>query len=167
MAYRLLEMLGGDPDKITGPGVTAAAVEGEQTAIELLADVGQWLGQGIANLAGRPLTPDLVVIGGGVSAAGDLLLQPTRQMFARTLTGRGFRQQARLELADFRNDAGLTGRRTWPGTRFSTRRWPTAVASGRPWVADCGSEDGAVSCVGRTLTWKATDQQRETPDEAG
>ena len=77
MAYRLLEMLGGDPDKITGPGVTAAAVEGEQTAIELLADVGQWLGQGIANLAAA-LDPDLVVIGGGVSAAGDLLLQPAR-----------------------------------------------------------------------------------------
>src|SRR6476620_4340520 len=83
MAYRLLEMLGGDPDKITGPGVTAAAVDGEQTAIELLADVGQWLGQGIANLAAA-LDPDLVVIGGGVSAAGDLLLQPARQMFART-----------------------------------------------------------------------------------
>ena len=108
MAYRLLEMLGGDPDQITGPGVTAAAIEGEQTAIELLADVGQWLGQGIANLAAA-LDPDLVVIGGGVSAAGDLLLLPARQMFARTLTGRGFRQQARLELAHFRNDAGLIG----------------------------------------------------------
>lgn len=108
MAFRLLEMLGGDPETITGPEVTAAAVAGEQTAIELLADVGQWLGQGIANLAAA-LDPDLVVIGGGVSAAGDLLLQPARQMFARTLTGRGFRQQARLELAHFRNDAGLIG----------------------------------------------------------
>jgi glucokinase len=108
MAYRLLDMLGGDPEQITGPGVTAAALDGEQTAIELLADVGQWLGQGIANLAAA-LDPDLVVIGGGVSAAGDLLLQPARQMFGRTLTGRGFRQQARLELAHFRNNAGLIG----------------------------------------------------------
>jgi glucokinase len=83
-------------------------LEGEQTAVELLADIGQWLGQGIANLAAA-LDPDLVVIGGGVSAAGDLLVQPARQMFARTLTGRGFRQQARLELAHFRNDAGLIG----------------------------------------------------------
>ena len=65
-------------------------------------------GSGIANLAAA-LDPDLVVIGGGVSAAGDLLLQPARHMFARTLTGRGFRQQARLELAHFRNDAGLIG----------------------------------------------------------
>jgi glucokinase len=108
MAYRLLEMTGGDLDAITGPSVTAAAVHGEHTAIELLADVGGWLGQGIANLAAA-LDPDLFVVGGGVSAAGDLLLQPARRAFERTLTGRGFRPEARLELAHFRNDAGLIG----------------------------------------------------------
>jgi glucokinase len=108
MAYRLLELMGGDVDAITGPGVTAAAVEGEQTAVELLADVGAWLGQGMANLAAA-LDPDLFVIGGGVSAAGNLLLRPARNAFERTLTGRGFRPEARLELAHFRNDAGLIG----------------------------------------------------------
>jgi glucokinase len=108
MAYRLLELMGGDVDAITGPGVTAAAVQGEQTAIELLGDVGNWLGQGIANLAAA-LDPDLFVVGGGVSAAGHLLLRPARSSFERTLTGRGFRPEARLELAHFRNDAGLIG----------------------------------------------------------
>jgi glucokinase len=107
MAYRLLEMLG-DPDQITGPGVTAAALQGESTAIELIGDVGTWLGQGIANLAAA-LDPDLFVIGGGVSEAGDLLLEPTRHAFRRTLTGRGFRTPARIELAQLRNDAGLIG----------------------------------------------------------
>lgn len=108
MAYGLLDMLGGDPDTITGPGVTAAALRGEPTATELIGDVGSWLGVGIANLAAA-LDPDLFVIGGGVSAAGDLLLEPTRRAFARTLTGRGFREPARIELAHFRNDAGLIG----------------------------------------------------------
>ena len=107
-AYRLLEMVGGDPDQITGPDVTAAAIAGEPNAIELLGDVGTWLGRGIANLAAA-LDPEVVVIGGGVSAAGDLLLLPARQAFSRTLTGRGFREEARLELAHFRNDAGLIG----------------------------------------------------------
>ena len=107
LAYRLLELLG-DPEEITGPGVTAAALQGESTAIELIGDVGMWLGQGIANLAAA-LDPDLFVIGGGVSEAGELLLQPTRQAFARTLTGRGFRTPARIELAHLRNDAGLIG----------------------------------------------------------
>lgn len=108
VAHRLLELVGGDVNQITGPGVTAAALQGEPIAIELLADVGQWLGRGIANLAAA-LDPDLVVIGGGVSAAGGLILQPAQLAFDRTLTGRGYRPQARLALAHFRNDAGLIG----------------------------------------------------------
>jgi glucokinase len=107
-AYRLLELVGGDPDAITGPAVTAAAIQGEPNSIELLADVGTWLGQGIANLVAA-LDPEVIVIGGGVSAAGDLLLRPTQTAFSRTLTGRGFREEARLVLAHFRNDAGLIG----------------------------------------------------------
>ncbi|WP_430501926.1 ROK family protein, partial [Escherichia coli] len=43
--------------------------------MELIADIGIWLGRGMANLAAA-LDPDLFVIGGGVSAAGDLLLEP-------------------------------------------------------------------------------------------
>src|SRR5829696_6226421 len=108
VAYRLMEIVGGDPDKITGPDLTAAAIAGEPTAVELLFDVGTWLGRGIANLAAA-LDPEVVVIGGGVSAAGDLLLLPAQRAFRRTLTGRGFRPEARLVLAHFRNDAGLIG----------------------------------------------------------
>ncbi|HEY5820534.1 MAG TPA: ROK family glucokinase [Propionibacteriaceae bacterium] len=108
MAHRLIEMTGGDPDQITGPSVTAAAIAGEPNSIELLADVGQWLGRGIANLAAA-LDPEVVVIGGGVSAAGELLLRPAQLAFSRTLTGRGFREEARIVLAHFRNDAGLIG----------------------------------------------------------
>ncbi len=107
-AHGLLEICGGDPDRITGPDVTAAAIAGEPNSIELLADVGTWLGRGIADLAAA-LDPEVVVIGGGVSAAGDLLLQPAQRAFSRTLTGRGFREEARLVLAHFRNDAGLIG----------------------------------------------------------
>lgn len=103
----LVESVGG-PDLITGPAITEAAVAGEPLARELLADIGRSLGVGIANLAAA-LDPELVVVGGGVSAAGELLLAPTRETFERTLTGRGFRPQARIELARFRNDAGLIG----------------------------------------------------------
>jgi glucokinase len=107
-AYRLLEIVGGDPDKISGPIVTAAAIQGEPTSVELLSDVGTWLGRGIADIAAA-LDPEVVVIGGGVSAAGDLLVLPAQRAFSRTLTGRGFREEARLQLARFRNDAGLIG----------------------------------------------------------
>ena len=107
-AYGLVESVGGDPEQITGPDVTAAAITGEPLSVELLADVGTWLGRGIADLAAA-LDPEVVVIGGGVSAAGDLLLLPAQRAFSRTLTGRGFREEARLVLARFRNDAGLIG----------------------------------------------------------
>ncbi|MEL4504171.1 ROK family glucokinase [Luteococcus sp. H138] len=107
-AQALLERVDGDIDALVGPDVTAAAMDGDPMATELIADVGTWLGRGIADLAAA-LDPDLFVIGGGVSAAGDLLLQPAQQAFDRTLTGRGFRPPARLVVAEFRNDAGLVG----------------------------------------------------------
>ncbi|MEL4357346.1 MULTISPECIES: ROK family glucokinase [unclassified Luteococcus] len=107
-AQALLERVDGDIDALVGPDVTAAAMDGDPMATELIADVGTWLGRGIADLAAA-LDPDLFVIGGGVSAAGDLLLGPAQQAFDRTLTGRGFRPPARLVIAEFRNDAGLVG----------------------------------------------------------
>lgn len=107
-AQGLLEHVGGNIDGLVGPDVTAAAVNGDQLAIELIGDVGTWLGRGLANLAAA-LDTDLFVIGGGVSAAGDLLIDPARAAFERTLTGRGFRPMARIALATFRNDAGLIG----------------------------------------------------------
>ena len=103
-----MEIVGSDPEAITGAAVTAAAIAGEPNAIELLADIGQWLGHGVADLAAA-LDPEVVVVGGGVSAAGELLLGPAQRAFSRTLTGRGFRDEARLVLAHFRNDAGLIG----------------------------------------------------------
>ncbi|AZZ39813.1 ROK family glucokinase [Acidipropionibacterium jensenii] len=97
-----------DPARLVGPDVTAAAVDGDQMAIELIADVGHWLGLGMADLAAA-LDPDLFVIGGGVSDAGELLLAPARTAFGRHLTGRGFRPMAEIEHAAFGPDAGLIG----------------------------------------------------------
>jgi glucokinase len=54
-----------------------AALAGDATARAGLAEVGRWLGIGISNLI-VVLTPDRVVVGGGVAGAGDLLLDPVR-----------------------------------------------------------------------------------------
>jgi glucokinase len=108
LATDLLARAGGDPMALTGPMITEAAREGDPTATELFAEIGHWLGVGIANLAAA-LDPGLFVIGGGVSAAGDLLLEPARATFRRTLTGRGYRPEAPIVLAALSNDAGLIG----------------------------------------------------------
>ncbi len=104
----LLERVAGDVDALVGPVVTAAAREGDACAIELFEDVGRWLGIGLANLAAA-LDPGTFVIGGGVSEAGELLLGPARESFRRTLTGRGYRPEARVVRAAFGPEAGLVG----------------------------------------------------------
>ena len=108
MATDLLDLVGGDPSSLTGPMITEAARDGDATATELLGEIGQWLGVGIANLAAA-FDPGVFVIGGGVSAAGDLLLEPARTTFRRHLTGRGYRPEARIVAAALGNEAGLIG----------------------------------------------------------
>ncbi|HEY0890284.1 MAG TPA: ROK family glucokinase [Nocardioides sp.] len=107
-AAGVLERAGGDPAAITGPLVTAAAQAGDPFAVQSLAELGRWLGEGIASLT-AVLDPAMVVIGGGVSEAGDLLLGPTRAAFADQLTGRGHRPQLEISRATLGNRAGLIG----------------------------------------------------------
>jgi glucokinase len=105
---RLLELAGGDADELTGPHVTQAAQEGDPLAVELLAELGRWIGEGSASVAAL-LDPAIVVIGGGVSAAGDLLLAPARRAFLEQLSARGHRTEATFALASMGNDAGIVG----------------------------------------------------------
>ena len=64
-ARSLVDRAGGDPARITGPLVTEAARDGDAFAVARLAELGDWLGQGVATLT-AVLDPNVVVIGGGV-----------------------------------------------------------------------------------------------------
>ncbi|MBD8044952.1 ROK family glucokinase [Arthrobacter sp. Sa2BUA2] len=108
VAQELLRSVDGRIPDITGAVVTRLALAGDRTAIELLGEVGEWLGLGLANLAAA-LDPGMFVIGGGLSDAGDLLLEPARRSFSRNLTGRGFRPEARIEKAALGPAAGMIG----------------------------------------------------------
>jgi len=107
-AAGLIERAGGNPDAISGPDVTAAAMDGDELGIELLADLGRWIGEGCAQVA-AVLDPEVFVIGGGVIAAGDLMLEPAREAFAEHLTARGHRPVPPILAADMANDAGIVG----------------------------------------------------------
>ncbi|MBO3084174.1 ROK family glucokinase [Cellulomonas fengjieae] len=107
-AARLLELAGDEVTKLTGPHVTQAAQEGDPLAVELLAELGRWLGEGAAS-ATALLDPALIVVGGGVADAGDLLLAPARKAFDEQLSGRGHRPEAAIVVASMRNDAGMVG----------------------------------------------------------
>ena len=107
-AEALLERVAGDAEALTGEVVSAAAFDRDPLALELVADVGQWLGQGIADLAAI-LDPEVVVIGGGVSRLGELVLAPARERLERSLPGRGFRPGPRVVAAELGPEAGLIG----------------------------------------------------------
>ena len=107
-AARLSELCAGDPASLSGPDVTRAAAEGDPASVELLAGLGTWIGEGVASVAAI-LDPELIVLGGGVSEAGALLIDPARAAFRRQLTGRGYRPEARFALASLGNDAGMIG----------------------------------------------------------
>jgi glucokinase len=98
----------GSVEELTGAVVTAAAADGDPAAMAICAATGRWLGRGLASIA-AVLDPSVFVIGGGVSAAGDLLIAPAREEFALSLTGRGFRPLARVAAAALGPDAGLIG----------------------------------------------------------
>lgn len=108
LARTVLDMTGGDIDRIDGPIITDAAREGDQFALEQLAEIGRWLGEGIATLA-AVLDPAVVAIGGGVSEADEMLLDPIRAAFSSNLSGRGHRPVLEIRKATLGNRAGLIG----------------------------------------------------------
>jgi len=73
----LREMVGGDVSKITAATVYAAANQGDVVATEVVRDTARFLGTGLANLL-NIFNPDVVVIAGGVTQAGEALFGPLR-----------------------------------------------------------------------------------------
>ncbi|MBI1377614.1 MAG: ROK family glucokinase [Frankiales bacterium] len=104
----LLALGDGTPEGVTGQHVTVAARDGDPVALEAFARIGAHLGSGLADVAAI-LDPELFVIGGGVSEAGELLLDPARAAFETALVAHDHRPVARVVPAQLGNDAGLVG----------------------------------------------------------
>lgn len=92
---------------ITGPLVVELAHDGDEVAREVVALIGRRLGVGIANYV-NIFNPEVVVMGGGVMAAGDLLLDPARAEFASRALPPS-RDLARIVPARFGAEAGMVG----------------------------------------------------------
>jgi glucokinase len=106
-----LATLAGGPQRVTGEIVFQAAKEGDQAAIALFERTGYWLGVGIASLI-TIFDPDVVVVGGGLAATGDLLLAPARASMERYVFGRPHRELPPVAPARLGADAGLVGAAT-------------------------------------------------------
>jgi glucokinase len=93
--------------EITGSLITELAHDGDAAAIDAIALIGTNLGVGIAGYL-NVFNPDVVVIGGGVIAAGELLLEPARAEARRRALPPVF-EHARIVPAQFGTEAGLVG----------------------------------------------------------
>ncbi len=93
-------------EKVDGTAVTKAAIAGDETAVGVFELIGSRLGVACSSFA-NIFQPDAIVVGGGVIAAGDLLLEPARrELRERALTP--MNQTPILE-ATLGNDAGMIG----------------------------------------------------------
>jgi glucokinase len=91
---------------ILGRTVTDLAVNGDALATEVVADAGRHLGVALASLA-NIFDPDVIVIGGGVAAAGELLIGPAREeLQSRALDPMN---GTPVKLAELGPDAGMIG----------------------------------------------------------
>lgn len=91
---------------VTGKTVTESAMAGDEAAVEVMELVGMRLGVGLSSLA-NIFNPDVLVVGGGVIVAGDLLLAPARhELEKRALPPMN---ETPVKEAQMGNDAGMIG----------------------------------------------------------
>ena len=108
LARNLLALGDGTLDGLKGHHVTEAARAGDVVALAAFNTTAQWLGAGIASLSVL-LDPAVVVIGGGVIDAGEILLAPTRAALERYMPFQGKHPNPRIVAAELGNDAGVAG----------------------------------------------------------
>lgn len=98
----------GDQKPIGAKHAEDAARAGDPVALRVLADHGRILGEVLADWVAI-FDPTIIVVGGGVSAAGDLILAPARQELANNLTGIDVRPAPEVVVAGLGWQAGIVG----------------------------------------------------------
>ena len=92
---------------LDGVAVTDRALAGDPAAVEAVVVIGRRLGAGIASLLNL-FDPEVVVVGGGVARAGELLLGPAREV-ARERALSPAAERARIVRAHFGEESGVVG----------------------------------------------------------
>jgi glucokinase len=105
---RAVELAGGAPELVRGEHVTQAAGEGDPDAAAVIETFAGWVALGLANLV-TLLDSSLVVIGGGLVEAGELLMEPVRRSFAATVMAAEVRPGVRIVAAELGERAGAIG----------------------------------------------------------
>jgi glucokinase len=103
----IIELVDSRLENITAETVAAAARGGDRLACDIVAKAADYLGIGLANMV-NIFNPELIVIGGGLSKVGNMLLRPARKVIKE----RAFRlpaQSVRIVRARLGSNAGIIG----------------------------------------------------------
>ena len=111
MTTRIGELCDYDLNTITPELIYEAAQEGDAVAKEIYEMAGFYIGIGVANLI-TILSPQMVVIGGGVAQAGELLLVPIRETARQRVHVTPF-EKVEIVQAELGTDAGMMGAAAW------------------------------------------------------
>ena len=103
----MLRRAEGHPERITARDVVDAAKAGDETALRIFTDFARHLALAVDNVI-NTLNPEMIVLGGGVSRAGEFLLEAVRAWIPPFEMGLR-RQQTRIGLAALGNEAGMIG----------------------------------------------------------
>ncbi len=107
-AGRRLRELASENGILSGAEVSQAIMEGDVGALSLLRELGDYLGQGLASIVAA-LDPEVCIIGGGVSIAGENLTEPIYFSYLNNLPAKGYRPELEVIAAKLGNEAGLIG----------------------------------------------------------
>ncbi len=103
----ILDLVDGKLESITAETVALAAKRGDRLACDIVAEAANYLGIGLANLV-NIFNPELIVIGGGLSKMGDMLLEPARKVVRERAFGLPART-VRIVRARLGSNAGIIG----------------------------------------------------------
>jgi glucokinase len=95
--------------ELSGEQVYEAIIEDDPGALGLISELAEHLGKAVGSIFVPVLDPELVVVGGGVSAVGERLLDPMRGAYSKSLPAKGYRPELKIVKAQFLNQAGLIG----------------------------------------------------------
>ncbi|MGD8966543.1 MAG: ROK family protein [Anaerolineae bacterium] len=108
---RIAELVSYDLNRVTPEVICRAALDGDAVAQEIYGQAGFHIGVGVANLI-TIISPQMVVIGGGVAQAGDLLFDPIRRTARERVHVTPF-DKVQIVPAELGTDAGLIGAAVW------------------------------------------------------
>lgn len=92
---------------IDGKAIFGAAHENDSVALEVLDEYYHYIAYGAANLI-NVLEPEMLVIGGGISAQGEYITKPVEKYIQEQMYG-GLRLKTQIKAAKLGNDAGIIG----------------------------------------------------------